>query len=96
MRLAPRRAARYRPVVTTDDGETPQTSYEAAIERLEEIIERIESGEAGLEESLGLFEEGVKLRDRCRAILDRAEQRIAELTAEEDDDAGEVAGETLA
>jgi len=55
--------------------------YEQAIEQLEALIERIESGEIGLEESLKQYEHGVKLIQRCRAILDSAETRITELTA---------------
>ncbi|HLT58067.1 MAG: exodeoxyribonuclease VII small subunit [Limnochordales bacterium] len=51
-------------------------SFEEALARLEQIVLRIESGEAGLEESLRLFEEGVALARTCRAQLDRAEARI--------------------
>lgn len=57
--------------------------YEAAIERIESIIDRIESGEAGLDETIQQCETGLKLIARCRAVLDTAEKRIAELTADE-------------
>ncbi len=59
-------------------------SFEQSLEALEAIIERIETGEVGLEQSLNEYEEGSKLVKRCRAILDKAEKRIAELTADED------------
>ncbi len=62
--------------------------YEEAVERLESLIERIESGEIGLEESLTQYEAGMALIRRCRVILTQAEQKIAELTI---DEAGEVA-----
>jgi len=51
-------------------------SFEQALARLEQIVSRIETGDAGLEESLRLFEEGVALARLCRAQLDRAEARI--------------------
>lgn len=55
-------------------------SFEQAVERLEEIIDHIESGETGLERSLVEFEEGTKLLRHCREILSRAEQKVVELT----------------
>lgn len=56
--------------------------YEDAIARIESIIERIESGEAGLDETIQQCEAGLKLIGRCRGVLDTAEKRIAELTGE--------------
>ena len=53
--------------------------FEEAIEQLESIIEKIESGEVGLEESLSQYESGMKLIMQCRKILDAAEQRIDRL-----------------
>jgi exodeoxyribonuclease VII small subunit len=58
-----------------------ELSFEAALEQVEGIIDRIERGEVGLEESLSEYERGVELIKRCRAILRRAEQRVEELTA---------------
>lgn len=57
-------------------------TYEQAMARLEEVVARIESGESGLEESIGLYEEGVALGRRCREILTRAEQRVEHLSRE--------------
>jgi exodeoxyribonuclease VII small subunit len=62
--------------------EEPNLSYEQAIEELESIIERIESGEAGLEQSLAEYKRGAELLKRCRSILDAADRQIEELTAE--------------
>lgn len=53
--------------------------YESAVEELESLIERIESGEAALEESIRFYERGTRLLRRCREILDQAEQRIERL-----------------
>lgn len=70
-------------------GKDPEKlSFEQAVEQLEAIIDRIESGEVGLEDSLKEYEAGAQLVKRCRAILDKAEKRIAELTA---DDEGKLA-----
>ncbi len=62
------------------DKSQPETTFEEALESLESIIEKIESGEIGLEESITQYERGVGLINRCRAILNRAEQRVEELT----------------
>lgn len=59
-------------------------SFEQAIDQLEELIEQIESGEIGLEDALKRYEDGTKLIQRCRSILDSAEKKIAELTSEDD------------
>ena len=51
-------------------------TFEKALERLEEIVAKLESGEAPLDESLKLFEEGAKLTAQCSAMLDKAEQKV--------------------
>lgn len=56
-------------------------TYEAAVEELESIIDQIESGEIGLEQSIRRYERGATLLRHCRAILDQAEQRISTLDA---------------
>lgn len=48
--------------------------------RLQEIVGRLEGGEAPLEEAMALFEEGAKLSALCYNTLDRAEQKVKELT----------------
>jgi exodeoxyribonuclease VII small subunit len=54
-------------------------TYEQAIVELESIIDRIEQGEVGLEESLTQFRRGEALLKRCRAILNVAEQQVREV-----------------
>ncbi len=51
-------------------------SFEQAMERLEKIVEQLEQGECGLDESLKLFEEGAKLAGDCGKLLDQAEQKV--------------------
>ena len=70
----------------TGGGDVERLTFEQAVESLESINDRIESGEIGLEQSLAEYERGMKLIAHCRRILDRAEQRIAELTPPPDDD----------
>ncbi len=56
-------------------------SFEAAIKRLSEIVQTLERGELPLEESLSLFEEGVKLSRVSQQRLDAAEKRVEQLLA---------------
>ncbi len=60
-----------------------QMSFEQAVQELESIIERIEQGEVGLEQSLDEYRRGGTLIKRCRDILDVAEQQIEKMTAQE-------------
>ena len=55
-------------------------TFEAAMARLEEIVRTLENGNAPLDVSLGLFEEGVALVKLCNAKLDTAEQKVKILT----------------
>ncbi len=55
--------------------------FEDAMARLQEIVTRLEAGDAPLEEALQLFEEGAKLSALCYNTLDRAELKVRELTA---------------
>ena len=54
-------------------------SYEAAVERLEEIIDRLDSGQAGLRETLELCREGRDLVSYCAAELDEVGEGLKEL-----------------
>ena len=49
--------------------------------RLEAIVDQLEKGECGLDQSLKLFEEGTKLAGQCRELLDKAEQKVNLLLA---------------
>ena len=60
---------------------TEGVSFEAAIKRLSEIVQTLERGELPLEESLRLFEEGVKLSRVSQQRLDAAEKRVEQLLA---------------
>ena len=58
--------------MTKDD--TP--TFEAALKQLEEIVQKLEKGELPLEESLTLYEDGIRLSRLCHAKLEEAEGKI--------------------
>ena len=58
-------------------------SFEDAMGRLEEIVGLLERGECGLDQSLKLFEEGAKLAGQCEELLDKAEQKVNILLADD-------------
>jgi exodeoxyribonuclease VII small subunit len=62
--------------------ETPD-SYEDAVERLEQIIDRLDSGQAGLRETLELCSEGRELVIYCAAELDAVGEGLKELKLDE-------------
>jgi exodeoxyribonuclease VII small subunit len=59
-----------------------EMSYEDSLERLEQIVQRLESGQLPLDESLRLFEEGTNLTKLCQKRLTEAELRIERLMAD--------------
>jgi exodeoxyribonuclease VII small subunit len=73
---------RTTPLATTPPAEAPP--FEAAIKRLTEIVQTLERGDLPLEESLRLFEEGVKLSRISQGRLDAAEKRVEQLLAVDD------------
>ncbi len=54
-------------------------TFEENMARLEEIVGKLEKGDAQLSDSLKLFEEGTKLIVQCRTELDKAEQQVVKL-----------------
>lgn len=64
--------------------EDQEISFEAALKRLEEIVEQLEKGELPLNESLVLFEEGIKLARECSKQLTKAQGRIEALVKKSD------------
>ena len=61
-----------------------EKKFEAAMERLENIVESLEKGDLSLEESLKVFEEGMKLVSFCSGKLDEAEQKVSMLIKDQD------------
>ena len=54
-----------------------EPDFEQSLSRLEEIVDKLESEELSLEESLNIFEEGVKLSEACAQRLDAAEKKVS-------------------
>ena len=61
-----------------------EPSFEEAYRQLEDIVQKLEVGGLPLDESIALFEEGMRLAKTCGRQLDAAELRITKITAEED------------
>jgi exodeoxyribonuclease VII small subunit len=59
--------------------------FEKKLSRLEEIVGQMEKGELALEDSLKLFEEGVKLSRECHAKLNDAEAKVKLLVSMDQD-----------
>ena len=59
------------------------TDYEKSLDELEKIVEELQNGDISLDESIKLFERGIKLSDECRKTLETARQKITSLTEEE-------------
>lgn len=55
--------------------------FEKKLGRLEEIVQKMEKGELALEESLKLFEEGIKLSRECHQRLNEAEAKVKKLVS---------------
>ena len=66
-------------------------TFEQSIAELEEIVEQLENGDVTLDESLGLFEKGIKLLSKsCQKMLDTAEKKVSILMTNDD---GEIVKE---
>ena len=61
-----------------------EISFEESLERLENLVNKMESGDATLEQSLVWFEEGMELIKSCQIQLNNAEQKVQELVKKTD------------
>jgi exodeoxyribonuclease VII small subunit len=61
----------------------PEPTFEGSLKRLEEIVSQLEGNSLALDQSLEIFEEGVKLVRLCTSRLDDAERRIEMLLADQ-------------
>lgn len=68
----------------TKKTEKKSPSFEKALARLEEIVEKLDSGNLPLSDSLALFKEGTQLANLCRSLLAQAEREVKEALAEVD------------
>src|SRR6476619_3247508 len=66
------------PATSADEG-SADLSFEAALARLEEIVRTLERGEAPLDKSIELYQEGDRLKRHCEARLKDAQARIEQI-----------------
>lgn len=59
--------------------DTDALSFEAAFAELEAILDKLDSGNLPLDESVALYERGRRLTTRCQTLLDEAELRVSKL-----------------
>ncbi len=59
-------------------------SFEAALRELEGIVEKLEAGKIGLEDSIAIYERGERLKSHCEKMLKNAEARIEKITLRSD------------
>jgi exodeoxyribonuclease VII small subunit len=68
----------------TEKGKSLQKlSFEEALEKLEKIVQDLESGDLSLEESVKSFENGIELSKLCKKKLESAEQRVKKIVEKE-------------
>lgn len=58
----------------------PKENFEAALKRLEAIVDSLEKGDTPLEKAIDLYEEGIQISKACAETLSRAELRIKKLS----------------
>ncbi|MBQ6143029.1 MAG: exodeoxyribonuclease VII small subunit [Clostridia bacterium] len=58
-----------------------KNDFETNLKTLEEIVEKLESGEETLENSLALYEKGMEISNVCKEMLEKAEQKITVIDA---------------
>lgn len=66
--------------------QTKDQTFEEHLDRLETIVERLENGNIGLDESIKLYEEGVNLSKTCIKRLNEAEKKVVQLQKKLSDD----------
>ena len=67
------------PVSLDANADVASLSFDAALEQLQTVVTRLESGNLPLEESIALYERGVALHDQCARLLTDAELRVQRL-----------------
>lgn len=65
---------------TADAEASPVAEFEKALDELEQLVQKMESGEQNLDQSLAAYERGVALYRRCQAVLEQAELRVRVLS----------------
>jgi exodeoxyribonuclease VII small subunit len=64
----------------TEEAPIEDMTFEQAMAELESVVEQLEKGDVALEESIGLYERGARLKAHCEKKLKAAEERVEKLT----------------
>lgn len=80
--MAARKKVEAKKTSKAEKSDDDALSFEAALERLEGLVDRLEDGDLELEESLEVFEKGVALSKQCASKLESAEQKVLQLVRE--------------
>ena len=67
------------------DTPVEEMNFETAMAELEKVLSQLENGNVALDESIALYERGAKLKARCEAKLKEAEEKVAAITLDGDD-----------
>ena len=62
-------------MMTTENGKE-ELSFEESMNKLEELVKKLEEGNLDLDERIKIYSEAVKLKERCRKILDESERKV--------------------
>lgn len=68
-----------RPITDLSDAELAQRPFDELVVALQQVVQRLEAGSAGLEESIELYKQGLRLHAACEQRLREAELQITEL-----------------
>ena len=71
------------------DSTNKQPDFEKALQELESLVTRLESGEMSLDESLSEFKRGVELTRHCQTVLDKAQQSVEQLLDNDNESSAE-------
>ena len=66
------------------DKAVAEMSFEEAMKALEDVVGRLEAGEVPLEDSIKLYERGAELKAHCQKKLAEAEEKVAQISLDED------------
>ena len=70
---------------TAQEPNAEEAPFEESVRQLAQIVDKLEAGDLPLDESVALFERGMQIAKRSQAQLDRAEKKVEELLAVDDD-----------
>ena len=63
---------------------TTEFDFETSLNKLNEIVEKIESGGCSLDEAIKLFEQGIELSNTCTKMLNQAKEKVLKLSTKEE------------